>query len=200
MTKITTRKFFDQPISSFVPMPKLNYLHIDLPLSREFWSIVPNFNRLKSLTVYFHTNSFQSEVQTILDRAPRLYQLSINQHQSTPLQTSIFKYRNASVREFNLRNINHYFNEDDCITLSRSPLGAQCEVLSILVDNCESIIILLQHMRKIRSLKVQCQNEKYTTFIDDNKDEGIQWLKNHLPPTSVVVRDHKQTWDILIWI
>jgi hypothetical protein len=200
MTKIKTKTFFDQPISSSVPMRKISYLHINLPISDQFWSIVPNFNRLKSLTIYFHANTFHLQVQALLDRATRLYSLSINQYRSIPLQTSIFKYRNASVRELDLRCINHYFNEDDCIQLSESPLGVQCEVLSILVYNCESIITLVKHMRQIRSLNVRCQNEQYTTFIDDNKDECIQWLQNHLPPTSVVVRDPKQTGDILIWI
>jgi hypothetical protein len=200
MTKINTPTFFDQPISSSVPMRKIIYLRINLPINDQFWFIVPNFKRLKSLTIYFHANTFHFQVQALLDRATRLHRLSINQHESIPLQSSIFKYRNASVRELDLRYINHYFNEDDCIQLNRSPLGVQCEVLSILVHNYESIITLVKHMRQIRSLNVRCQNEQYTTFIDNNNDECIQWLKNHLPPTSVVIRDPKQTCDILIWI
>jgi hypothetical protein len=200
MTKINTPTFFDQPISSSVPMRKINYLRINLPINDQFWSIVPNFKRLKSLTIYFHANVFHFQVQALLDRATRLHSLSISQHESIPLQSSIFKYRNASIRELNLRHINHYFNEDDCIQLSRSPLGVQCEVLSILVHNYESIITLVKHMPQIRSLNVRSQNEQYTTFIDDNNDECIQWLKNHLPPTSVVIRDPKQACDILIWI
>lgn len=200
MKKIITRTAFDQPVATSVPMSKINYLHINLPFSPQFWSIVRKFNKLKSLTIYFHTNTFQSQVQAILDQAPHLYRFSINQHESTPLQISIFKYRSTSVRELDLRNINHYFDEDDCIKLSHSSLGVQCEVLSILVDNYQSIITLVQNMRKLRSLKVRCQNEQYTPSIDGNNDECIQWLKNHLPSTFVVLRDPKETFDILIWI
>jgi hypothetical protein len=195
-------------------LPNINYLCINLPINDQFWSIVPNLNQLKSLKIQFHTNTFQSQVQALLNRAPHLNRLSINQYESTPLQTSLFKYTNASVHELDLRNINHYFNEEECITLSRSSLGIQCEVLSILVQNCESIISLIENMLKLRALNVRCKDEKYTelsTLIKDNdaeycdddkesKDECIQWLKSHLPPTCIVIRDPKLTCNILIWI
>ncbi|CAF1009975.1 unnamed protein product [Rotaria sp. Silwood1] len=210
ISKIISPTFFDQPIPSDIRLSKINYLCINLPLNDQFWSIISNFNRLKSLTILFHINTFQSQVQALLDRAPHLTRLTINQHESTYLQTALFKYRNVSIRELDLRNINHYFNEEDCFTLSRSPLGIQCEKLSILIYNRQSIITLVENMLKLRALNVRCKDEKYieqstledndVEYFDNNKDNYIQWLKDHLPSTCTVVRDPKLTCNILIWI
>ncbi|CAF1215750.1 unnamed protein product [Rotaria sordida] len=207
ITKIISSTFFDQPIPSYIRLSKITDLCINLPINDQFWSIVSNFNRLKSLKILFHTNAFQSQVQALLNRTPHLVRLSINQHESIPLQTSLFKYRNLSIHELDLRNINHYFNEEDCITLSRSPLGVQCEKLSILIYNRESIISLIENMLKLRALNVRCKNEKYieqSKLNEDNDveyfDENIQWLKDHLSSTCTVVRDPKLTCNILIWI
>jgi len=214
ITKIISPTFFDQPIPAHIHMPKINDLCINLPLNEQFWTVVPNLKRLNSLKILFHNNAFQSQVQALLNRAPHLNKLSINQHESTPLQTSLFKYTNVSVRELDLRNIYHYFNEEECITLSRSPLGVQCEKLSILVYNYESVVSLLKNMHKLRALNIRCKHEKYiepTALIEgkdaeysdgneETKDDFIEWLKSHLPSTCVVVRDPKLTCNILIWI
>ncbi|CAF2627339.1 unnamed protein product [Rotaria sp. Silwood2] len=214
ISKIISPTFFDQPIPSYIRLSKINCLYINLPINDQLWSIVSNFNRLESLKILFHNNSFQSQVQALLDRAPHLIRLSISQHESTPLQTSLFKYRNVSIRELDLRNINHYFNEEECITLSHSPLGVQCEKLSILIHNRQSIISLVENMLKIRALNVRCKDEKYIEQSTSNKDNDaeysdynknsnddyIQWLKDHLPPACTIVRDPKLTCNILIWI
>jgi hypothetical protein len=202
VTTINTPTFFDQPLPSYIRLSKIEYLHINLPINSQFWTIVSNLDRLKSLELLFHMNTFRSQVQALLDRAPHLYKLSINQRESTPLQASLFKYTNASVRELDLRNINHYFNEEECITLSRSPLGVRCENLSILVHNRESIISLVENMIKLRALNVQCKDEKYIELstLMENNDERIQWLKDHLPSACIVVRDPKFLNRIIIWI
>ncbi len=205
ITKIISPTFFDQPISipSYIRLSNINYLCINLPINDQFWTIVPNLNRLKSLEILFHNNTFQAQVQALLNRASHLNRLSITQHESTPLQKSIFKYTNVSIRELDLQSINHYFNEQECITLSRSPLGIQCEVLSILVQNRQSTISLIENMIKLRALNVKCKDEKYielSTSIEDNEDDCIQWLKNHLPSSCVVIRDPKHTCNIQIWI
>jgi hypothetical protein len=44
--------------------------------------------------------------------------------------------------------------EEECILLARSPLGVQCEALSIQVNNRESIIYLVKNMIKLRILYV----------------------------------------------
>lgn len=208
ITKITSPTFFHQPASSpHIHLPNINTLSINLPICDQFWFIVPNLDHLKTLKIFLHTNTFQSQVQALLNRAPHLNRFSINQYESTPLQTSLFKYTNSSVHELDLRNVNHYFNEDECITLSHSPLGIQCEVLFMLVQNCECIISLVENMLKLRVLNVRCKHEKYIELspsIDGNDEEDkndcLQWLENHLPPACVVIKDPKLTCNILIWI
>jgi hypothetical protein len=124
-------KLFDQPISSCIRLPNIETLHINFPLNDQFWSIFPNFNQLNSLTISYHADTYQSQLQTLLDRAPHLEKLVIKQVALLPLQTSIFRYTSVSVRRLNLIDCNHCFNEEECITLTRSPLGIQCEVLYI---------------------------------------------------------------------
>ncbi|CAF1034911.1 unnamed protein product [Didymodactylos carnosus] len=216
ITKIISPTFFDQPIPipSYIRLTQINDLSINLPINDQFWSLVPTLNRLKTLKISFHTNAFQSQVQALLNRAPHLEKLNIHQYESISLQISVFKYINVSVRELDLRGINHYFNEEECIRLSRSPLGIQCEKLSILAYNRKSIISLIENMHKLRALNVRCKDEKYielSTSIEDNsveyyddneqnEDDCIQWLKSHLPPICIVIRDPKLTCNILIWI
>jgi hypothetical protein len=38
---------------------------------------------------------------------------------------------NASLRQLNIQYNIAYFNEEECLAFSRSPLGNQCEVISI---------------------------------------------------------------------
>ena len=212
VTKIISPTFFDQPIPSCIRLNNINYLCLNLPINERFWSIVPNFNVLQSLELRFHVNAFQSQVQALLNRAPRLKIVTINQHESTPLQTALFQYKNVAVRELDLRNINHYFREEECMKLSLSLLDSQCEKLSILVENFQSIISLIEHMSKLRTLNVRCKDEKFTEqspvktkpdgleyFIED-KNACLERLKNHLPPACIVIRDPKLVCNILIWV
>jgi hypothetical protein len=75
------------------------------------------------------------------------------------------------------------------ITLTRSPLGIQCEVLSIWINNRQIIIDLVQNMHNLRILIVQ--------YADKTDDELIQWLKLRLPPTCLITHDE---YSISIWI
>ncbi|CAF0841534.1 unnamed protein product [Rotaria sordida] len=200
MTRIFDEKFFDQPIPSYIHMPNIEYLHIKLPINDQFWSIVPSLNRLRSLTVSSHGDTFHSQVQTLLDRAPHLHALTINQDKSLPLEMSLFKYSKTSVRELSLDKCQHYFNEEECNLLSPSSLGVQCEVLFILVDNREFIINLVKNMVSLRILIIVWNDERNSkdlrlTNINDEyhnrktqiSNQLVQWLKNHLPWTYVVV-------------
>ena len=214
MTYILDETLFDQAISSHVHLINIDYLHIEIPINDQFWSVIPNLNRLYSLTVSSHADTFQSQLQALLDRAPHLEILTISQDANLPLQTSLFKYINRSVRELNLQNYNHQFNTKECFELSHSPLGAHCEVLYICVDSCESIISLVENMHTLRALIIKCADDIYckslsfiqnndNEYLDENKlihDEIIQWLKDHLSSTYLIVRDSKVDSNILIWI
>jgi hypothetical protein len=101
-----------------------------------------------------------------------------------------------------LWNCNHYFNEEECLILTRSPLGVQCEVLLILVNNRESIINLVQNMHNLRALIVKCLDDEYDkrSALTENNDEVIEWLKARLSSTYLIVRDPKTDSNIIMWI
>jgi hypothetical protein len=214
VTRVNNEVFFDQPIPSHIRLPNIRCLRIKLPIHDQFWSIVPNLGRLCSLAVLSYADAFQSQLQNLLDRSPHLIELSIYQDASLPLQMSLFKYRNASIRKLSLRNCNHYLNENECIALTQSPLGIQCEMLSILINNRESIIYFIKNMLNLRVLNVVCEDDRYSKFspiiqdgdgctqenIPDN-DEFVQWLKERLSPTCLIKRDSEELINnIVIWI
>ncbi|CAF3961037.1 unnamed protein product [Rotaria sordida] len=204
--------FFDKPIPSHIRLPNIESLHIKLPINDQFWSIVPNLDLLKSFTVLSHANTFQSQFQTVLDRARHLDTLAISQDALLPLQISLFTYRSTSIHRLDLRNCNYYFNEDECITLSRSPLCASCEVLCIQVKTRESIIILVKNVINLRALNVVCKDDPYydnLPIIENNdgldekkipdENELLSWLKSRLP-SYFIVRHPNIIDKILIWI
>jgi hypothetical protein len=58
MISIYDDTFFDQPTSSYVRLPNIEILHIKLPLNDQFWSICPNLNQLRSLTISCHADIY----------------------------------------------------------------------------------------------------------------------------------------------
>ncbi|CAF3953569.1 unnamed protein product [Rotaria sordida] len=215
ITTINNITFFNQPIPPNIRLSNITYLCKEFPFNAQFWSIVPNLNRLKTLTLSSYDDTMKSEVQAILDRAPYLTTLSIQQNASLPIQMSLFKYTNPSIRKLDLEDYVHYFNEKECLLLSRSSLGVQCEVLYIRVNNRENITTLVKNMVNLRILRIYRSDEKYSdsahihlkrnndeTFRETdniNIDELIQWLKDQLSSTSVVVKDLHYVHNILIW-
>ncbi|CAF1386115.1 unnamed protein product [Rotaria sordida] len=186
---------------------------ITFPINNQFWSIVPSLKTLRSLRILSYTDTYQSQLQDLLDRAPYLYRLDIRQELSLPLQISLFKYNNASVRQLCLQKYNYQFNEKECDTLIHSSLGVQCEILSIKVKNRESIIILVKNMINLRALHIQCEDDEYSKYLSlienvneshqtnkTNKDELIQWLKDNLSSTYLISRDPKSINCIRLWI
>ena len=212
MINIHDETFLHQPIPSHIRLPKIESLHIKLPINDQFWSIVPSLNQLNSLTVSSHTDTLQSQLQDLLDRAPNLYTLRIRQERSLPLQMSLFTYRSASIRRFNLYDCNYYFNEEECIRLSQSPLGISCEVLLIQVKTRKCIIMLTERMNNLRALNVEYKDgnnsENISVLTNDeccdentsNKDQSIQWLTDHLPSTCVIVGDRTAVSRFRIWL
>jgi hypothetical protein len=118
---------------------------------------------------------------------------------------SLFQYPNKSICQLYLQNCKYYFNEEECITLSHSPLGIQCQVLDILVKNHESII-------NLRVLHVHCEHKKNCEYLllrmndqvhHENiqcKDDGVQWLKDRLSSTCLISRHPDSISHIRIWI
>jgi hypothetical protein len=213
ITEIFDETFFDRPISSDIRLPNINYLQIKFPINNRFWSIVPSLNQLKTLSIFSYADTFQSQLQTLLNQAPHLHILRIRQDPSLPLQMSLFKYRNASVRKLHLYDYDHCFNEEECFIFSRSPLGAQCEVLSIQLNNPKTIIYLVNNMINLRALFIDWKDDKNFVYLKSTKnnderrtkttqtlDQLVQWLKVRLPSTCLILNDPYYVHNISIWI
>jgi hypothetical protein len=213
VNKIDDDTFFDQPISSHIRLFNIKYLHIKFPLNDQFSSIVPSLNQLHSLTVSSYTDTNQSQLQTLLNRAPHLHELTVKQDPSLPLQMSLFTCTHISVRHLHLHDYNHCFNEEECITLSHSSLTIRCEVLSLRIKNRESIIHLVKKMTHLRVLHICCddQNNLEQVQLPENDvkccykkteilDELVQWLKDRLLSTCSVMNGSHYNHNISIWI
>jgi hypothetical protein len=177
--------------------PKVDSLRIDFPIHESIWSIIPTLNYLTSLTVYMNDNTVESNLQVLLDRAPRLYSLAIRNDSNH--QFVQWKIRSTSVRRLDLvpwKKIDKhsYFNAATCFALISSPLGRQCEVLSIQVDDRTNIIDLIKRMSNLRALTVSYKDDELSSV----QDEFMEWLQARLPFMCSIRR--QATYKIDIWI
>ena len=111
-----------------------------------------------------------------------------------------FSIRSPSVHHLDLRGINnsdnrHYYNDQQCSTLIRSPLGIQCQILLIEVEKRSHIIDLVNKMINLRALNIRCRDR------DKMNDDGlIKWLQSRLPSTCTIAKDSRSSDDIRLWI
>ncbi|CAF1347855.1 unnamed protein product [Rotaria sordida] len=208
MTHIYNETFFHQSFPSDVRLPSIEFLWIELPIKEQFWTIVPSLNQLYLLSISSYTDTFQLQLQRLLDQASHLCCLEIKQHESLPLQISFLTCINTSIRQLYLQN--HWFDEEECITVTRSPLGVSFEVLFIKVKTRENILILMKNMINLRALTIQFDDDMYSKVLlskktihdlyRSNNDSLLHRLKHHLPSTCLVVRDADTINLIHIWI
>jgi hypothetical protein len=213
MTRTCNHEFLERFALSHLHLPNIQYLDITFPINDPFWTNISSLNRLDLLTISHHADTFQFQLQALLDRAPHLRILRICQDASLPLQRSLFKYTHRSIFLLDLHAYYYCFNEEECLTLSRSPLGIHCEALFIRLNNRQSIITLVRNMINLRALNIYWNDDnvfQHSEQINNNDgnqntkkqvlDELVQWLKDELPSTYLISADPHYTHDISIWI
>ncbi|CAF1333924.1 unnamed protein product [Rotaria sp. Silwood1] len=136
--QINLFRFYIPSFSQFTQLQSLYLLNIQkleiqLPINNQFWSIMSNLKRLYSLNVISYTDTYYSQLQILLDQAPNLDKLIIDQDVSLPFQLSLFKLTNITIRKLHLDYYYYCFNEEKCILLCHSLLGTHCQVLYIRV-------------------------------------------------------------------
>ncbi|CAF4198596.1 unnamed protein product [Adineta steineri] len=168
--------------------------------------MISNLHDVSSLSLDFSTDFSQSKLQALLNRMRYLRTLTIHQKSLLPLPMSLFNCTfPSSIYYLDLENCEHYFNEKDCIRLTRSSLTSQCKRLDIPVKNLQSIIILVCNMNNLCALHASFPDEAIfdnmpSKICDNDDDEDIQWLIDHLPATCVISRDPSCFNDIRIWV
>jgi hypothetical protein len=89
----------------------IRHLSIQLPVESSHWFMYPNLDQLTSLktTLDGTENEALSQLQTLLDRAPRLYSLTLNNQAISDVHLA--KIISASVRRLHLIRVNtRFFN------------------------------------------------------------------------------------------
>jgi hypothetical protein len=204
----------NKPISHHIHFSNIRYLTIYLPVDDEFWIRIPRFDQLISLEITWndHAKCIQSQLQLLLDRAPRLNSLSFQYSPTLFTQVLSVEYISKSIRQLHFKDMADYcINGQQCTLLSHSPLGIQCEVLSISVENRTNVIDLINTMTNLRALNVLCRDDtrNYDDRVSLSKtDELIEWLQHQLPSTCIITRDKEDIYisnsisfrSILIWI
>jgi hypothetical protein len=182
----------------------ISHLSIELPLNENISSSLLTFNHLKSLSVFIFNDDVKvhDQLQNLLDRAHILYSLRLSCGKLFASELGLLKNRSASVRCLDLDGYTqhmdwHWFNSQQCVALCNSPLGIQCEVLRIKVENAMDVLELVYSMRYLRALNVQILNDRKSS----THDELIHWLRRSLDSTCTVVRhESADSHYIQLWI
>jgi hypothetical protein len=186
--------------------PNLRHLKIDLPLDGYFLTAVPSLYHLTSLHITSIEDSACFHLQSILDRAPRLYSLTVEFWPS--IQSPLYQVKNTSIRRlvFTVKRFTIFHQCDQCLSdvecalLINSPLGLQCEFLEADVNSHSNVLDLIGKMPNLRSITFRCEDDKQHIWGSSSTDDELIWLRNHLPTRCSISRDPKRMWYIQIWI
>jgi len=170
-------------------LSQIENLSTRLPLHEQFWSIIPNLDKLSSLGLILDATASASYMQTLFDCAPHVRSLSIQS-----LNMPIFTCTQSSIYILSFKN--YRFCAEDCLKLAQSSLGQQCQRLLIELEHQQDILILIENMPNLRTLKVKFDESQ-------DKNEILQWLQHRLSKTiyvSLVSNLMNKMATIQIWI
>ena len=171
-------------ILSSVRFPRLEELELYSPIDPQSLSVISNFQRLKSLEVTVYTDAdpqhIQSQLQCILDRAPRLCLLKLASWPPLDCHRIVQTLRSSSIRKLDLRSYRSFselssLDERQCLELSQSELGRQCEILWIHVTDRAAGHCLANAMHNLHKLyatydRVDHVNSRSEEVDDDDQD------------------------------
>ena len=206
-TLIYDPSFDSEGLFDFV-FPNVDHLVTNIPYNEYLFSLLPNLNRLSSLDITLYEYFSLSRLQVLLHRAPHLYSLTIKSFDRPSSVEMIIESTSTSVRRLDLQGYIPYsecfcFVEELCFQFSQSPLGRNCEMLSITVENRSNIICLIENMINLRTLHVKSQDDQrdnWREFVSTEEDELVDWLKVRLSATCTIVRDGRLQSSLHLWI
>ncbi|CAF3897083.1 unnamed protein product [Adineta steineri] len=166
-------------------------LDVKLPFNKHFSKSIPKLYQLTSLNVQLTTDyTNQSDLRVLLEQAPNLHTLSVLCPTKTTLKYFLAVINNPSILKLNLPKAvsltdGIFYNIEQCVAFSHSPLGKQCEILTIIVQNKECIIHLINEMNNLRLLIVDSFDENYVNSVSSYRkcQNLFAWLKLTLPST-----------------
>ena len=203
---------FTNSIMSCIRFCYIQNLSLTLPFNDKFLFVVSKLDRLTSLYIsiakYEDLDNSQLQLQLILDRAIRLHLLSFDSMSLSICRALVMEITSSSSHQLDLKGYSYHddwlcFDEASCIQFSHSPLGKQCQTLSINVKNRKNILDLVNNMPNLHALNIRCEDDSWTgehPIISPIDDEFIEWLQQHLLSTCTIMRDMHHINDIRLWI
>ncbi|CAF0772523.1 unnamed protein product [Rotaria sordida] len=108
-----------------------------------------------------------------------------------------FNIKHSSIRQLDLQGPNIIYNQQQCLKLSHSLIGQQCKVLFITVKQRTDIIDLINNMKNLHALIVQCNK---TIPMQKENENLLDWLQQHLPITCLISNSIEISNNICLWI
>ncbi|CAF3332617.1 unnamed protein product [Rotaria sp. Silwood2] len=174
----------DDVFLSRIRFYNIRHLELVFPVADKFLSVLPRLDRLISLDISSDSDVdgdiVLSQLQTVINRAPRLYFLTINDWDSSIVQQLPLYITSNSIRRLDLQS-HHYlkrdrcFNTEQCTTFLSTSFAKQCEVLQIVVNNQSSINELINGMPNLQALKVVVESDQLNNYFPSRQD-FITWM------------------------
>jgi len=184
----------------------IRHLEVSFPLPDQFLSVIPRLDQLISLSVSSESGIDAdiplSQLQILINRASRLYFLTIDYWNSSIFQDLPLYITSNSIRRLDLQSYHYtkrdrYFNTEQCTAFIRSPLAKQCEVLQIVIDNRSNIDYLINGMDNLKALKVVLEPRQWANYIP-TREENITWMSSGFSRT--FTENLRGTEMVRLWI
>jgi hypothetical protein len=204
-----TELYYTNSSVSDVRFSNIQTLSLLLPFNDRFLTIVTKLDRLTSLDFYVEkdedSDQIQLQIQLLLDRSSHLRSISFGKwlRSGLPMALTSLSVCRLDLEKYVYDNKISYFDDEQCVQLSRSPLGRQCETLLIQVKDHRNIVDLVNNMPRLQVLKVQCRDDNWSEknyWEPIISDELVEWLRKQLPSSCTILRGLHFPKYVLLWI
>jgi hypothetical protein len=184
-------------VPSCILCPKIGYLKVVFPTHNNIWSFILTLDHLTSLKISLDNKTSLSQLQALLDRVPCLYSLSVEKASVSQLAQLNIIHKRPRVVSL----ANYCFNAPECSVLANSPLGRQCEVLSIDVTDRRHVPGIINEMPSLRALTCYCEDNKWGLdgSLSSITNDVVKWLQDQLPSTCSISSRRRGHLYIRVW-
>jgi hypothetical protein len=159
-------------------------LQLSIPQPDRSWRMIPSLDNLTKLYVTVCGAGSDSQIRTLIERAPRLDTLLVGLLTKISKIDVLFRVRNPSVRR--IRLLPHAkcpwpdFDKARCTAFAHAPLASRCEFLEIRVSIPECILTLINGMAHLRSMFIHLSDDHRNTPRPTIAG-FTEWVQNNLP-------------------
>ena len=164
-----------------VLLPKIDHITIRLPTETPIWSFISTLTCLRSLNVSLSYKTSLGHLEALINQTPRCPSLTVNN--VSPAQLAQLDRIPAPLHRISIKD--YCSNAVECSVFAASPLGRQCEVLSLDLTDRRTVLNIVNEMAQLRTLRCFCEDMKWCLDPKLMKERGelVTWLKDRLPAT-----------------